>query len=67
MTTPSLRLVAICSAAIVVASIITATAWSDYPSWMWYLLAPVGIFLAGATAVLSTGELARRRFFSSGR
>ena len=65
MTTPTVRLVAMCSAAIVIVSIITSTLWQDYPSWMWYLLAPVGVFAAGATALISAGVLVRRRLFSA--
>lgn len=42
MTTPAVRLVAMCSVAIVIVSIVTSTLWQDYPSWVWYLLAPVG-------------------------
>jgi len=61
MTTSTLRLVAMSSAAIVLVSIVIATAWSGYPSWMWYVLAPIGTFAAGATAVVSTAVLVRRR------
>lgn len=60
--TPLLRMVAVCSAAVVVTSIAIASLWPQYPSWMWYVLVPVGILGAGATAVVSTGELVRRRF-----
>ncbi len=42
-----------CSAAIVIISIIPSTLWQEYPTWMWYLLAPVGVFAAGATAIIS--------------
>ena len=55
-----------CSTAIVIVSIVTATLWPDYPSWMWYLLVPIGVFAAGAIALVSGGELVRRRFFSAG-
>lgn len=67
MTTPAVRLVAMCSVAIVIVSIITSTPtlWQDYPSWLWYLLAPVGVFAAGATALISAAVLVRRRHLSA--
>lgn len=65
MTTPVVRRVAMCSAAIVIVSIITSTLWSDYPSWVWYLLAPVGVFTAGATALISAAVLVRRSLVSA--
>ena len=65
MTTPTVRLVAMCSVAIVIVSIITSTLWQDYPSWVWYLLAPVGVFAAGAIALISAAVLVRRRHLSA--
>jgi len=65
MTTPTVRLVAMCSVAIVIVSIITSTLWQDYPSWLWYLLAPVGVFAAGATALISAAVLVPRRHLSA--
>lgn len=63
--TPLLRTVAVCSAAVVLTSIGVATLWPQYPSWMWYVLVPVGILAAGATAVVSICELVRRRLTAS--